>query len=146
LRAKAANHSFQPSEATSKLNLVLDRRAWIVSIAAAVGNTTRDGKSTLGFVPGAWSARMASITTHFAPAAVGAAPYLQGFCAITTGFWRLIRHHVGRRNGIELSRMSFCCGLNTYGKTCELRGWRTAGARACEAMAHLGLGFGLRSH
>src|SRR2546423_12385129 len=111
LRAKVTHHGFQPSEAAQELGLLLCREVGIVCVATAAGNTTRDGKDTLGLIPGARSARMASIATHFAPAAIDAAPHLQGFCPVgaigTIMFWRLQRHHFGRRIGRGFSRVSF---------------------------------------
>lgn len=82
LRAKVTNHGFQASEAAHELSLLLCRGVGIVYVAAAAGNATRDGKDTLGLVPGARSARMASIAAHFAPAATDAAPHLQAFCPV----------------------------------------------------------------
>ena len=103
LRAKVTNHGFQSSKATQELGLLLCRGVRIVCIATAARNATGDGKDTLGLVPGARSARMASIAAHFAPAAIDAAPHLQTFCLIgvigTTRFRRLQRHHFGRRIG-----------------------------------------------
>ena len=111
LRAKVTNHSFQPSEAAQELDLLLCRGLGIVCVATAAGNTTRDGKDTLGLVPGARGARMASIAAHFAPAAIDAAPHLQAFCLVsvigTIRFWRLERHHFGRRIGRGFSSVSF---------------------------------------
>jgi hypothetical protein len=116
LRAKVTNHGFQPSETAQELGLLLYRGVGIVCVATAAGNTTRDGKDTFGLVPGARSARMASIAAHFAPAAIDAAPHLQTFCPIgvigTDRFWGLQRHHFSRRISRGFGRVSFWRDLN----------------------------------
>jgi len=62
---------------------------------------------------------MVSIAAHFAPAAIDAAPHLQAFCTVgvigtigTIRFWRLQRHHFGRRIGRRFSCVSFWYDLN----------------------------------
>src|SRR5271163_3783856 len=139
LRAKVTNHSFQPSEAAQELDLLLCRGLGIVCVATAAGNTTRDGKDTLGLVPGARGARMASIAAHFAPAAIDAAPHLQAFCLIgvigTIRFWRLQRHHFGIRIGRGFSCVSFWRDLNigkklVCGMTEKTRGESVAASRS----------------
>src|SRR5258706_15834099 len=95
LRAKVTNHGFQPSEAAQELGLLLGGGFGIVCVASAARNTTRHGKDTVGLVPGARGARMASIAAHFAAAAIDAAPHLQVFFAVgvmgSIRLWRLQR-------------------------------------------------------
>ncbi len=69
-------------------------------VTVAAGYAARGGKDTLGLIPRAWSAWMASITAYLTPAAIDAIPYFQRFCTFAAKLRKLRRHHFGRRIGL----------------------------------------------
>ena len=152
LRAKVTNHGFQPSEAAQELGLLLCRGVGMVCVATAAGDTTRNGKDTLGLVPGARNARMASIAAHFASAAIDATPHLQTFRPIgvmgTIRPWRLQRHHFGRRIGRGFSRVSFWSDLyigRKWNDTCIGERQGRVSGRISVSDTGFGIGVGLVS-